>query len=52
MCRVTDNYENEMRAYECIGLSYFYLCDIQKANFYLKRALLGTNESKTNDTRD
>jgi hypothetical protein len=41
-----------MRAYECIGLSYFYLCDIQKATFYLKRALYGTNESRTNDTRD
>lgn len=47
----TDNYQMEMRAYEMMGLQYFYLGDIPKAEFYLKRSLFGKSEAKTNQTR-
>ena len=42
------NKETELELYDCIGLSYYYINDMEKASYYHQKAIKGkleTNES-------
>jgi len=46
-----DNVESETRAYEQIGLQYYYLGNLAKSKYYNDRCMRGKNERKDSKLR-
>lgn len=51
MSWLENNKESELRAYDNIGLQYYYLGNRSKAKYYHKRFLLGKGETEKSDKR-
>ena len=49
---VTKNYDKEMDAYDLIGMSYYYLNDINKARYFHKKSISGEYETKDSRYRE
>lgn len=47
-----NNLNYEMKAYEMIGLQYFYMRDLAKADYYFDRFMRGKFEVGASKTRD
>jgi hypothetical protein len=46
-----DNFMFEMKAYEMLGMQYFYLHDLHKADYYFDRFMRGKFELKDSKIR-
>lgn len=49
---VLNDKNSELRAYDNIGLQYFYLCNREKARYYHERMLYGRSESQKSEIRE
>jgi hypothetical protein len=45
------DYDQEMDAYDLIGTQYYYLNDMEKANYFHKKSIRGEYEKKTSNLR-